>query len=229
MINSPINKVEFIVLKDSPIGRISNLTSTANTISMNVLYTDPDYAISGAVDLELYEGATLVDSINIDLAIDTLITFNTAINQGTVYNLRLVANDYNLNNGLLPTVTLAEDYIETKTSNEIILDLVTIENISTSTSTVTNATFSGLGLSNLDHGNVVVTRSNQVFVDDIIIALTVAQINEIKAGQLLTPVNIGSLSSNSGYEVTFELLDINNNKFILFQSPLVRVQANFIT
>jgi len=199
---------------------------------VGVSYLDPDSAINGDKVVRLYNtnnviGVPLAEQIiqSSSGALPEHIEFN-GLTGSHDYTVILVAKNSNIGNGIVAETILSSLNITTLNSTDVTIDSVMITNLTTSSATIDNSLFSGNGLVNISSGSLIATNINSIN-DRHTIILTTNQINQIKAGQLLTPVILSSLNPNSNYTITYQFKNSGGTDLDSYYSPSVETMKQF--
>jgi len=165
VVNNSNNTVSYNVLKTVPEAVITTQYIGADVVQFYSYYTDPDNAILGKTDLELYETSAFyrfkVGDSEINQQNDLYIF--QSLTEEQLYEAEVYAYNYDLGNGNIPEKILNSKQIETTIYIDVTLDDILLSNIHTSDVSVRRAFFSGTGLSNIASGyaSYVVTTPYQ--------------------------------------------------------------------
>jgi len=200
-------------LKIPPTVYYNNQVVTDTSIGANVAFIDSDAVIYGAVSISIFRANDLLNPVATQVINNinqiTPIMF-TGLLSGTDYVISVTAANYNLNNGNYVNYQIFEIAGATRYSLDVSVQNLNLTDITTNSTILTNATFSGLGLQNIDSGYVTASDITNLNALPVSVVFTPQQISEIKLGSLTIPTTLTGLNPDYNYKISF-YFETNNN------------------
>jgi len=141
----------------------------------------------------------------------------------------LIAPSYNRGNLLQTNYVLQEITGNTTTILAVELASLAVGSRTTNGALIEQALFSGIGISNIVTGNIILKNLTNSTVPDISIPLSNEQIIAINSGNRIDNIILTNLNSDINYQIRFEFYDLTNTPMTVIYNTAVAASQSFLT
>jgi len=222
------NRIDYISLKDEATAFMTNEIITDNSVTAFFDYNDRDSAISGNVKVVIYKSSdlnTVIDSI-ILTSDSQLVIFSNLI-QNTNYELRIVADNYNLGYGNSSNYLLNNYNFKTYQNLNAGISDIKIDQLTTNSAVIEKVNFYGLALQNISYGSIIIVNLATTLSNEQ--QLTEAQIAQIINGEINSAILLPNLDPDTQYQIRFTLKTFQDESVQINYDPTTLSKSIFFT